>query len=247
MNRIIEKFDTLTESERRVCNYIVQNMHEVETININELADKSLTSKTVVITMSQKLGFSGFSDLKYYIKTYNASQHEHITTEAFNDSVIALTKMTGNLVNYSNLQKSAEVILNAKTVYIAARGTSKSVAQHLNHLLLTIGLKCIILDDYNLLSIITPTIDPREVIILISLSGETRKIVEAAKIVKSRNVSIISITSFTHNVLARMSDINLYTASDSVATATNDGISRVGMFMIVEMLANEILYQKNPT
>ncbi|WZU00718.1 SIS domain-containing protein [Erysipelothrix sp. D19-032] len=88
----------------------------------------------------------------------------------------------------------------------------------LNHLLLTIGLKCIILDDYNLLSIITPTIDPREVIILISLSGETRKIVEATKIVKSRNVSIISITSFTHNVLARMSDINLYTASDSVAT-----------------------------
>ncbi|WZU00719.1 hypothetical protein MGH68_14470 [Erysipelothrix sp. D19-032] len=67
--------------------------------------------------------------MKYYIKTYNASQHEHITTEAFNDSVIALTKMTGNLVNYSNLQKSAEVILNAKTVYIVARGTSKSVAQ----------------------------------------------------------------------------------------------------------------------
>ncbi|WZU00720.1 hypothetical protein MGH68_14475 [Erysipelothrix sp. D19-032] len=57
MNRIIEKFDTLTESERRVCNYIVQNMHEVETININELADKSLTSKTVVITMSRSLGF----------------------------------------------------------------------------------------------------------------------------------------------------------------------------------------------
>ena len=245
MNQIIENFEKLTESEKRVCNYVVQNYQNIIKMNINDLADITFSSKTVVINMSKKLGFDGFADLKYYLKSSVINEPHPIRTDLFNDSVLALTKMTGGLVNYDNLSAAASVVLKAKTVYIAARGTSKAVAQHLEHLLLTKGIKCILLDDYNLLSIIAPTIDRHEAIILISLSGETKKIVETAQTVKARGAKIVAITAFTHNTVSRVADVKLFTASDSVETKHDDGISRIGMFMIVEMLVNEVSYNKD--
>lgn len=38
-------------------------------MKITDLAKNSLVSKTVIINMAQKLGFSGYVDLKYYLKS----------------------------------------------------------------------------------------------------------------------------------------------------------------------------------
>lgn len=243
MNRLTHHFDLLTEAEKRVCNYIVHNYDTVTKMSINDLADKSYTSKTVVINMAQKLGFEGYTDLRYYLKDMEAELVSVETTEVIKDNILKNASMTGNILNYDKLKSAASNILDANTVYIAARGTSKSIANHLSHLLLTMGVKCMLIDDYNLLSIIANQVDPQELFILISLSGETRKIVDAAKIVKARQGEIISLTAFTHNSLARLSDLSLFAATESVETATNDDISRIGFFVICEMLAHQVKFE----
>lgn len=243
MNRLTQDFDVLTEAEKRVCNYIVHNYERVAKMSINDLADKSYTSKTVVINMAQKLGFEGYTDLRYYLKEMKSVQEPVVKTEVIKENILKNASMTGTILNYDKLKEAASEILAAKTVYIAARGTSKSIASHLSHLLLTMGVKCMLIDDYNLLSIIANQVDPQELFILISLSGETRKIVDAAKTVKAREGEIISLTAFTHNSLARLSDLSLFAATESVETAVDDDISRIGFFVICEMLAHQVKYE----
>ncbi|HEY4536837.1 MAG TPA: MurR/RpiR family transcriptional regulator [Erysipelothrix sp.] len=241
MKRLTEGFERLTESEKRVCNYIVQNYKEVADMNINDLAERAYASKTVVINMAQKLDFSGYTELRYYLKNIMSDKEEELLSPyASRDSVLKLSKLTGNIMNFDDMDRVAKDIVNARTVYVSARGTSKSCATHLSHLLLTMGVKCVLISDYNLLSITASKVERNELFILFSLSGETRKIIEAAEIVKARGAKVVGITSFSHNNLSRLADVNLYAATESTETLTDDDISRIGFFIVAEVLANQV-------
>ncbi|TXT16157.1 MAG: phosphosugar isomerase/binding protein, partial [Erysipelotrichaceae bacterium] len=147
---------------------------------------------------------------------------------------------TLGLVDRDVLKSVCRQILKAKTVYIVARGTSKAVGNYLEHLLLTIGIRCIFLDDYNLISIVSLSLEPDEFLILLSLSGNTTKMVEIANMAKTRGAKTASITTFTTNSVSKISDYNLFCSSDDSTTKDNDSKSRIGMFIIVELLVSTI-------
>lgn len=244
MNRFSENYDLLSESEKRVCKYIFDHAKNVNDLNVYSIAEEAFTSKTVVINTAKKLGFEGFTDLKYYIRQAMSSQGQGDAKcpfkADFNEEIIENVKMTCNFVGKNELSAAADLITNSKTVFIAARGTSKAVAKHLNHMLITIGIKSVLIDDYNLLSLIASRIDKREVIVLLSLSGETRKIVEAARAVKMRESKIIAITSFSHNTLSKLADCSIFCISSNTNTINNDAVSRIAMFVAVEMICNKV-------
>lgn len=240
LKRLTKNFDYLTESEKRVCTYIIQNYEKIPHMSINQLAQKSYTSKTVVINMAQKLGFEGYTDLRYYLRDETDSSKRYVEEDEIAHKIMETTQMTLKTLNREKLQQVADEIIEAKTVYIAARGTSKAVALHLSHLLLTSGVKCILIDDYNLLPIISHQVVEDELIILISLSGETKKIVDAAQAAKARNAHVVGISSFSHNALSRIADITLFSSASETETSVDDDISRLGFFMIAEILVNQV-------
>ncbi|MGM9972809.1 MAG: MurR/RpiR family transcriptional regulator [Clostridiaceae bacterium] len=240
MEKLINKISKLTPSEEKVFEFIYNNRAKVTNMKITDLARDSYSSKTVIINMCQKLGFEGFSDFKYYLKTQNKSEVEALGPK---DSIATLEEnieKTFRLVDDKSYDRIAREIVNSGMVYIFARGTSKAAAYHLNHLLLTIGVKCIFVKDYNLLTLVSNTLKSNEIIVLISLSGMTEKILEAANIAKVKGAKRIAITSFENNELSRISDYALYCSSEDTKTKYNDSSSRIGMFIIIELLVADI-------
>lgn len=246
MKRLTDNFELLTEAEKRVCNYIVDNPMDIINLNLNQVSEKVFASKTVVITMSQKLGFQGFGELKYYLKNKIAKDTSTTNTVDSKSQILKLAAMTSDIVHLEKIDKVAQKIINADTVYLAARGTSKTCSSHLNHLLLTNGVKCMLIEDYNLLSIIGKKIKAEEVLILISLSGNTKKIIETAKIAKSRGAMVVSLTSFTDNHLSKIADLNLFAATYSHDTAEDDDLSRISFLIVTEILAQQVKLKTNP-
>ncbi len=236
MIELAKHFDDLTNSEKIVFNYIYNHQKEVINMKITDLAKEALTSKTVIINMTQKLGFLGYGDFKYYLKSGYIPKKNKNKYEELEDELKDNIQKTFSLTNRENLKGAVKEIEKAKTIYIAARGTSKAAGSYLNHLLLTIGIRCIFLEDYNLISIVSKTLDVNEMVILISLSGKTEKILEIANIAKLRKAKIISITRFDKNSLSDMADYKLYFASQGSDTKFNDSISRIGMFLTIEMM-----------
>jgi RpiR family transcriptional regulator, glv operon transcriptional regulator len=244
MDELAKHFSELTTSEQRVFTYVYNAQKEVAKMKINDLATVTFTSKTVIINMTQKLGFSGFADFKYYLKSSHRSHFKSV------DSVDAEFYLKDNfnktlgLIDRDVLKNVSRQIQKAKTVYIVARGTSKAVGNYLEHLLLTIGIRCIFLDDYNLISIVSLSLEPNEFLILLSLSGNTTKMVEIANMAKTRGAKTASITNFTTNNVSKISDYNLFCSSDDALTKDNDSKSRIGMFVVAELLVATI--KQNP-
>ncbi|WP_040212324.1 MurR/RpiR family transcriptional regulator [Clostridium polynesiense] len=247
MENLAKKFSSLTNSEQKVFTYIYENEKEVTKMKISDLAKKTYTSKTVIINLAQKLGFEGFSDLKYYLKSSKDEKSKGNFAEDLQYNIKENIEKTFSITEVEKYNKISEALIKASTVYVFARGTSKAAGYYLNHLLLTIGVKCIFVKDYNLLTLVSNSLKSDEVVVLISLSGSTEKILEVANIAKVKGVKIISITSFGNNELARLSDYTLHCVSDDTETKYNDSLSRIGMFVVIEILVNSIKeYKNNP-
>ena len=61
-------YDVLSASEKETINYIRQHRQQVTTMSINELAAKVLSSRSTILRLAKKLGFRGYTDLKYTLR-----------------------------------------------------------------------------------------------------------------------------------------------------------------------------------
>ena len=69
-------YDLLTGSERSLLHYILDHQETIQKMTCQKLADQCGVSKTVVINMSQKLGFEGYNDLRFFLKNRHQCRHQ---------------------------------------------------------------------------------------------------------------------------------------------------------------------------
>lgn len=242
MLNFLDNYEEMTASERKVLNYIVENMDVIPYMKINDLAETTYVSKTVIINLAQKLGYSGYKELKYYINQSVKDKvlHQKNSDLSYREILDQSINKTFSIVSEEMLQNCAKKIQASENVFIMARGTSKAVGYYLEHLLLSIGIQCIFIKDYNLSELFTNFVAKNDMVIFISMSGNTKKIIDTAKKVHFKEAKIISITSFQTNELTKYTNDNLYCYSDNNDTKKNDKISRIGFFLIVDLLINEL-------
>ncbi|WP_346243215.1 MurR/RpiR family transcriptional regulator [Shouchella clausii] len=239
---ILKNYEELTVSEKRVLSYIMENQDQIPHIKVNDLAEATFVSKTVIINLAQKLDFSGFREMKYYIsqKIIEKMSAQETSTVLYRENLKQSIDKTFSLVTEDQLQKTAAKIKAAKNVFIMARGTSKAVGYYFEHLLLTIGIQCIFIKDYNLSEVFTDFVAEDDIVIFISLSGDTKKIIDTAKKIHLKKAEMISITSFNTNELTRYTTNNLFCYTDKTNTSKNDTISRTGFFLTIDLLIDKL-------
>lgn len=243
IHRLTDNYEKLTNLEKKIVEYILKNPEEFIRSSSAQVAKKLYVSKTSIINLCKKIGFEGFTELKYYIKDY-LSKKEEINDVLYYEKILKdlseeVTK-TFAIQDEENIRSIVEKILNSKTVYIVARGASKPLGDVLSTRLSMLNVKSIFIEDYNLIEVIGETITEGETLILISLSGETEKIVNVAKLAGARKVDIIAITAFYNNTLEKLSNYKLFFFAENVSTKVNDLVSRLGMYAVIQLLIEYI-------
>ncbi|MEG0285455.1 MAG: MurR/RpiR family transcriptional regulator [Vagococcus sp.] len=247
MFSFLEVYEELTTSEKKALKYIIDNPEEIPHLHIEELAKKVFTSKTVIINLSKKLGFSGFKELKYHISNQLLLKvrQETETNESVKQTLEQSIAKSMDLIVEKDIEESANTLKKAKNIFIMARGTSKPVGYYLEHLLFSLGMHCFFINDYNLSETFTRLVGEEDVVILISLSGNTKKIIETAKQVHFNDAKIISMTGFQTNPLSNYADFSLFCYTDTMDTRKDDSVSRIGFFILVDLLINTLKKNNN--
>ena len=91
-------------------------------------------------------------------------------------------------------------------------------------------------DDSSLMNISAKQVTEEDVVIAISVSGETSLIIAAANMAKSRGASIISITNLGSNTLSDMADENVYANSTFFVKEDIEIRSRVQLLLLCEYI-----------
>ena len=62
--------------QKCVYNYVVKNLKHILNLSVRELADEVHVSTATVMRFCKKMGYSGFSELKYKIKEFYEQQDQ---------------------------------------------------------------------------------------------------------------------------------------------------------------------------
>ena len=120
-------------------------------------------------------------------------------------------------------------------------GNSGIVAQDGNYKFMRIGINSIAINDSHTMMMLSSIMERGDVIFAISHTGETREILKAVKLAKSRKAKIISLTESRENTLKELSDINLSYISMETVFETGSIMSKLVQMFILELIYAEII------
>ncbi|MEQ8155290.1 MAG: SIS domain-containing protein [Clostridiaceae bacterium] len=137
-----------------------------------------------------------------------------------------------------DLSSICEKIYNAEGIFVFGTGNAqKSEANELKRIFLTIG-KCFYdLFDVGEVELLEDTLTDKDLMFIISLSGETESALKIAKKMRVMGMPVISLTRLKDNSLAKLCGENLY-----VGTAFAKGIDNLNYetttlyFIFIEIL-----------
>lgn len=239
LSKLAERYSELTGLESKIIEYVMSNPEKIVHLTANELAEILYVSKTSVINLSKKLGFAGYSELRYYVKDYiqHKKKKEHILSfKDILDNIHDEVTKTLALQSEDNIKTIIKRIINSKLLYIVARGASEPIADMLSSRLALLKIRSILIRDPNLIEVLGDGFDKEETLFVISLSGETEKILTITKAARARGIDVIALTSFSSNSLQRLANYNMFCFADDTKTKYNDLISRIGLHTLTHIL-----------
>lgn len=244
IGKIKENYCNLTKSEKKALYYILEHNNSLYDKTSQAIATKCRVSKTVVINMAQKLGFSGFNELKFYLQERNSETNVIEKKVSNRQLLIDSVARTVELNSNDALDMVATEIVKSTCIFVIASGTTKAMSYYFGYLLLSLNINCIINPDMNLLNTLAQTTRKDELFIALSLSGSTKEIVEAAKLIKAKYNKLISITSFTANELSLLSDVSIFCFGLEKKSKRTDTVSRISMMAAIDIIVDHVKLKK---
>lgn len=239
LSKLTQGYDELTDLEKKIVEYIMNNPKMIQDSPASEIANILYVSKTSIINLSKKLGFEGYSELRYYVKDYlehREKNKEELSYKGILDNIYTEVTKTISLQSEENINKIVKRIINSRIVYVVGRGASEPIASLLSSRLALLNIKAILIADPNIIDVLGDSLSQDESIIVMSLSGETERILTITKTARARGVDVIALTSFSNNTLQKMANYNMFCFADSTETKYNDLISRIGLHILVQII-----------
>lgn len=155
----------LTTTEKRIADYILQNLTTIPAINVAELANNTYTSHSSVIRLAQKMGYDGFRDFRIAVSEIAHSElyrsnpvdanFPFLPQDSTNDIAKKIADLTINTVqrtyaqlNEQVLDETVDLLAKADRIFLFAQGDSQIRARSFQNKLVKINKFLIIADEY---------------------------------------------------------------------------------------------------
>ena len=248
--------EELSVNEKRIADFILSNAALIRDYSSQNLAASVGVSQSSIIKFSQKLNYSGFTDLKLAIheavvKSESGEppneavrkveeQSDSVPQQLYNIKKEALIT-TMELNDEERLQAAVDILEKSKRIQIVALGTGSLVARNFASMLIQIGKSVIAeVDTYIQLSSIA-TLGKGDAVVVISYSGQVPKMIQITQLARKAGVSIISLTNYSANPIRSLADVQLFSVSQDGGFEVPQIISSASQQHVVDVLFSMML------
>lgn len=197
-------FHTLSANDLNIWKYISTHKEDVSKATLEEVSQKSNSSKSSIHRFSQKISFKGFSELKYALK--NEVTMEDLDTNIIENYILTITKSMNDMKN-RDFTSIIKLMGESKKVFLYGTGTlQRAVAQEMRRVFLSGNKHFYVVEGVDEIESLTETLSPEDMVFIISLKGESDNAYSFSRSLKSRGVPFVTITSFSENKLSQLSD-----------------------------------------
>ena len=209
--------------------------------SISKFSREALVSKTSVVRFCQKVGLSGFSQLKALLKW---EQQKVVLDEGLLELVKSNYEKMLHTILHTDMSMIFKDILQANRIILYGSGVRQSrVVNEWKRIFLPTGKTMITINDEELLDCFPHVIEKNDFVVIVSLSGEREKVIDISKYLKIMNIPTLCLTRMQQNRLAQVCKHALYINSISIDKAYAIEYEIVTpYYMLVEMIY--IMYQQ---
>ncbi|KOO13701.1 RpiR family transcriptional regulator [Vibrio xuii] len=250
--RIQALLPQLSPSDKLIAEFLLEHPEQVKQLSSPELAKAVGVSQSTIVKFSQKVGFSGFSELKVKLyegnMTYQPSSRKaiHGSISRSDDMPVVMDKLllskqtslerTLLLNDDENIKHATLMLHHARKIQIAGVGASSLVAKDLSYKLMKIGHAVHCEHDAHIQVANASALNENDVLIALSYSGRSREILRVAQIAKGRKAKVITISQLAPTPLDKYADIKLMTAADEEQIRSSSITARDSQLLMTDLL-----------
>lgn len=203
-----KNYKQLNDNDIYIWKYIASHKKECEKLSIDELASRCNVSRTTILRFSKRLGLKGYAELKVHLRinneTYKKAQNGLETVYNTYSSYMEMIKN-------KNFNSVIKMIHDANNLYVYGTGSiQNNVALEIKRSFLSLDRLFFNIESTNETFSFVEIMDYRDVIVIVSYSGETPAMLDFVKKLKAKNIGIIALTATKENTLSHMADESFY-------------------------------------
>ena len=231
----IQKFN---ETEIKLYKFIVDNGDKILYMTIRELADKTHMSTSTILRFCNKMNYEGYNEFKKGLSKYLDQIQERPPQSDLSELLHYFHRINTNSFE-QKIEQGIEYIRKAELVIFVGGGSSGTLARYGARFFSNLGKFSIGLEDayYPVIKDMLKN----TVIIALSVSGETKEVVDLLNRLKTSNCKILSITNQSNSTMAQMSDWNIsYNMEMLSVNGGYNATSQVPVLFLIETLARRL-------
>ena len=245
---ICSSYDSFFGSEKKIANCIMERKREVVDMTVAELAQASGASDASVSRFCRRCGFKGFHQLKMTLarelsEESQASVGNDISRRDIGQSLQNILankteeiRQTVAMMDPENLDRILDIIQKARMVQLVAVGNTIPVALDAAFKFNQLGIPAATGTILETQTAYAFNLGKKDVIIAISNSGVSRRLIRILEGASGNGVTVISITNNPESPVAKLSDYHITTATREKLLREDFLFSRVPATMVIEIL-----------
>ena len=255
LERISASLPSLAPAEQRVGELVLQDPAAFARLPVRELAEKAQVSKPTVVRFCRSMGYDGLADFKLKLAGHANEGvpfiHRSVDPDDKTSDVVVkvIDNSVASFLQYRNAasaqkielatQKIVDTLKKGKRLEFYGAGNSGIVAQDAQHKFFRLGITSLSSSDGHIQVMSATMLSQDDCVVIISNSGHTRDLLDAAEIAQKQGASVISITA-SHSPLAGVSDIHLAADHPEGFDIYSPMVSRLLHLLIIDILATNV-------
>lgn len=250
--------DELSANEKKIADFILKNSALIRDYSSQNLAVSVGVSQSSIVKFAQKLNYRGFTDLKLAIhesvvisENGEFSEDARLTGEDRPDSIVAqiyniknealLTTMELN--DERRLLSAVKHLENSQRIQVLGLGSGSLVADNFASKLIQLGKSANAEKDSYLRLSNMASLGKGDSVLVISLTGQSSKLIQIVRQAKNAGVTIISLTNYSANSIRSLADVQLFSVSREGDFEIPQVISSTSQQHVVDLLFSLMLHR----
>lgn len=251
--KIRSYYGKLSDKEKKIATYILDNPDKIIHSTINDVADDLHIADATVFRFCKRIGFKGYQAMKIALASeimapiqqiheeISEDDNEKTVAEKIFKSNIRTLENTLQILDGESFQTAVHLILNAKRLELYGTGGSAAIAMDACHKFLRSGIQAFVFPDSHFQLISASQLTEKDVALVISHSGSNKDTIRVLNAARESGAKTIGITSYPKSPIAQGVDIALYTSSEETEYRSEALASRIGQLSLIDALFVNIM------
>ena len=243
------------DAEKRISDYILTAPAGCVNMTLSELARASGTSEATVSRFCKKLGFDNYRNFQLSLArdvmeegrlgmNPNGVSLDNVEQSLENILANKISELTATIkaIEPETLKAVLALLRGAMLIEAVAVGNTIPVAMDAAFKFNQLGLRCITSEIPEKQAAFALTLTPADVLLVISYSGKSRRLMQTVQTARHNGTPVILITNDRSSPLAQLADYVLISANrEALLTTQEFSFSRISAIVVVEVLYHFLL------